>query len=205
MNSFRKLTDMTALPTFPTAEQARDELIHIVRSLSLITGTNLRLASGTTSSTYFNMKPTMLDARGSFLIATLVLERIEPLQVSLVGGLEMGAVPLAASVAAVSAAKGEPVSAFFVRKQAKDHGTQSLIEGLAQDETLEGRRIVILEDVTTTGGSALKAVEQVRAEGGEVVAVITVLDRQGGAEAQFAKAGVMFQSLMTKDDVVGAA
>lgn len=194
---------MTALPPFPAPNEAREELIRIVTSLSYVTGTNLRLASGKTSSYYFNMKPTMLDARGAYLIGLLILERIEPLQVSLVGGLEMGAVPLATAVAAISAAKGEPVSAFFVRKQAKDHGTQSLIEGLAQGETLEGRRVVILEDVTTTGGSALKAAEQVRAEGGEVVAVITVLDRQEGAEETFKKAGIAFQSLMTKADVAG--
>ncbi len=196
---------MTALPPFPNPQEARDELIRIVTSLSYVTGTNLRLASGKTSSYYFNMKPTMLDARGAYLIGLLILDRIEPLQVSLVGGLEMGAVPLASAVAAVSAAKGAPVSAFFVRKQAKDHGTQSLIEGLAKDETLEGRRVVILEDVTTTGGSAIKAAEQVRAEGGEVVAVITVLDRQEGATEAFRMAGLPFQSLMTKADITGGA
>ncbi len=191
------------LPPFPTPEQARDELISIVTSLSYVTGSELRLASGKTSNYYFNMKPTMLDARGAFLIGLLILDKIEPMQVSLVGGLEMGAVPLATAVAAVSAAKGDPVSAFFVRKQVKDHGTQSLIEGLAKEETMQQRRVVILEDVTTTGGSAIKAVETVRAEGGEVVAVITVLDRQEGADAAFKKAGVAFHSLMTKDDVSG--
>lgn len=193
------------LPQFPTPDEARDELIRIVTSLSYVTGTELRLASGKTSSYYFNMKPTMLDARGAFLIGLLILDRIEPMDVSLIGGLEMGAVPLASAVAAVSAATGEPVSAFFVRKQAKDHGTQSLIEGLAKDETMEGRRVVILEDVTTTGGSALKAVETVRAEGAEVAAVITVLDRQEGAEAAFTKAGLPFYSLLTRADIVGAA
>lgn len=191
------------LPPFPPPDQAREELISIVKSLSYVTGSELRLASGKTSNYYFNMKPTMLDARGAFLIGLLILDRIEPMQVSLVGGLEMGAVPLATAVAAVSAAKGEPVSAFFVRKQVKDHGTQSLIEGLAKDESMEQRRVVILEDVTTTGGSAVKAVETVRAEGAEVVAVITVLDRQEGADAAFKKAGVAFHSLMTKDDVAG--
>ena len=198
---------MTVLPPFPAPDAAREELIRIVTSLSYITGANLRLASGQTSSTYFNMKPTMLDARGALLIALLILDRIEnkQLQVSMVGGLEMGAVPLASAVAAVSAAKGEPVSAFFVRKQAKDHGTASLIEGLAQDESLEGRRVVILEDVTTTGGSALKAVEQVRSEGGEVAAVITVLDRQEGAGEAFKKAGLAFEALLTKSDIVGEA
>ncbi len=194
---------MTALPPFPSPEEARQELIGIVTALSYMTGPEMKLASGKTSTVYFNMKPTMLDARGAFLIGLLILDRIDEMQVSMVGGLEMGAVPLAATVAAVSAAKGEPVSAFFVRKQPKDHGTQSLIEGLAKDETLEGRRVVILEDVTTTGGSALKAVETVRADGAEVVAVITVLDRQEGAAIEFNKAGVKFQSLITKADIVG--
>ncbi|MEQ8823249.1 MAG: orotate phosphoribosyltransferase [Filomicrobium sp.] len=167
-----------------------------------MSGPEMKLASGKTSTVYFNMKPTMLDARGAFLIGLLILDRIDEMQVSMVGGLEMGAVPLAAAVAAVSAAKGEPVSAFFVRKQAKEHGTQSLIEGLAKDETLASRRVVILEDVTTTGGSALKAVEIARADGAEVVAVVTVLDRQEGAAAAFAKAGVRFVSLLTKSDIV---
>lgn len=192
------------LQPFPSPREARDELIRIVTSLSYVTGPELRLASGATSTIYFNMKPTMLDARGALLIGLLVLDKIEPMQVSMVGGLEMGAVPLATAVAAVSAAKAEPVSAFFVRKEAKDHGTQSLIEGLSRDETMEGRRVVILEDVTTTGGSALKAVEAVRAEGAQVVAVITVLDRQEGAEAAFKKAGVAFHSLLSKADIVGA-
>ena len=196
---------MSPLPPFPSQDQARDELIGIISALSYLTGPEIKLASGKTSTTYFNMKPTMMDARGAFLIGLLILDRIEPLQVSMVGGLEMGAVPLASAVAAVSAAKGAPVSAFFVRKQAKDHGTKSLIEGLAKDETLAGRRVVILEDVTTTGGSALKAAETVRADGGEVAAVITVLDRQEGADATFAKAGVPFQSLLTKADIVSGS
>ena len=77
----------------------------------------------------------------------------------------MGAVPLASAVAAVSHAGKQPVNAFFVRKQAKEHGTQSLIEGLPNGDSLKGKRVVIVEDVTTTGGSAIKAAEAVRAEG----------------------------------------
>ncbi len=192
------------LSTFPTPQEARSELIGIVSALSYQTGPEMKLASGKTSTVYFNMKPTMLDARGGFLVALLVLETIEDLQVSLVGGLEMGAVPIASSVAAVSAAKGTPVSAFFVRKQVKEHGTQSLIEGLAKDESMEGRRVVILEDVTTTGGSAVKAAEIVRAEGAEVAGVVTILDRQEGAQMTFNKASLAFRPLLTKADIVGA-
>ncbi|MCH9807638.1 MAG: orotate phosphoribosyltransferase [Alphaproteobacteria bacterium] len=193
------------LPTFPAAPEARDELISIVTALSYQSGPEIKLASGQTSTIYFNMKPTMLDARGAFLIGLLVLDTIEDLQVSLVGGLEMGAVPIASAVAAVSAAKGDPVSAFFVRKQVKEHGTQSLIEGLAPDETMEERRVVILEDVTTTGGSAVKAAQAVREAGGEVVAVVTILDRQEGAQMAFNKASIAFRPLLTKADILAAA
>jgi orotate phosphoribosyltransferase len=112
----------------------------------------------------------------------------------------MGAVPIAAAVAAVSFAKGRPLPAFFVRKQAKEHGTRSLIEGLVKGETIEGKRVVIVEDVTTTGGSSMKAVEAVRAEGGSVVRVLTVVDRLEGAAETFAKAGLLFTPLLTVDD-----
>lgn len=118
----------------------------------------------------------------------------------MIGGLEMGAVPIAAAVAAVSFVKGTPLPAFFVRKQVKEHGTQSLIEGLVKGETIAGKRVVIVEDVTTTGGSSLKAVEAVRAEGGSVIRVITVVDRLEGAADAFARAGIPFSSILTARD-----
>ncbi len=160
----------------------------------------MKLASGRTSNIYFNMKPTMLHPEGAYLIGALLLEAIAADAPDLVGGLEMGAVPIATAVAAVSHAKATPVSAFFVRKQAKEHGTQSLIEGLAKQDTIAGKRVVIVEDVTTTGGSALKAVEAVRAAGAVVVRVATVVDRQEGAVEAFAAAGVPFTALLTASD-----
>ncbi len=90
----------------------------------------------------------------------------------------------------MSHAGGKPVNAFFVRKQAKEHGTKSLIEGLPNGESLKGKRVVIVEDVTTTGGSAIKAAEALRAEGAEVVGVVTVIDREEGAGDAFAAAGL---------------
>jgi orotate phosphoribosyltransferase len=118
----------------------------------------------------------------------------------MVGGLEMGAVPIAAAVAAVSFAKGRPLPAFFVRKLAKEHGTQSLIEGLVKGETIKGKRVIIVEDVTTTGGSSLKAVEAVRSEGASVVRVITIVDRLEGAAETFAKGGITFSPILTVQD-----
>ena len=145
----------------------RKRLIEIVKARSFSTGAEIKLVSGRSSNFYFNMKPTMLDAEGAYLIATLVLDSIKGEDVDLVGGLEMGAVPLATAVAVMSQTLGWPLQAFFVRKQAKEHGAKKLVEGLAPDESLQGKRVVILEDVTTTGGSSMKAIEAVQAEGAQ--------------------------------------
>lgn len=186
------------------ASAARQRLIEIVRKKSFRSGEVFKLASGKTSTLYFNMKPTLLDAEGARLSASLILDLLADDRADLVGGLELGAVPIAASVAAISAVEGRPVAGFIVRKQAKDHGTQSLIEGLVKGETLKAKRVVIVEDVTTTGGSAIKAAEVVRAEGGEVVRVVTVLDRQEGAAEAFTAAGLAFSSVLRADDFTGA-
>ncbi|MCL4767315.1 MAG: orotate phosphoribosyltransferase [Hyphomicrobiaceae bacterium] len=189
---------MPAPSRSPAADRAR--LIEIVKARSFQTGAQMKLASGRTSSFYFNMKPTMLDAEGGLIVANLILDQIENASARWIGGLEMGAVPIAAAVAAASAMRGRPISAFFVRKLAKEHGTRSLIEGLAPGERLGGARVVVVEDVTTTGGSALKAAEAVRAEGGEVVRIVTIVDRLEGAAEAFRAAGLTFAPLLTLDD-----
>ena len=184
--------------------QDRTRLIAIIKDRSFEKGGERKLASGRTSNFYFNMKPTMMHAEGAHLIGVLVLDAVKGDNVDLVGGLEMGAVPIAAAIAATSqslAKEGsKPVSAFFVRKQAKDHGTQSLIEGLAKGETMKGKRVVVVEDVTTTGGSALKAVEALKAEGAVIVRVLTLVDRKEGAADTFAKAGLAFTAILSTDD-----
>ena len=103
----------------------RARLIEIIKKRSFQSGKEVKLASGRTSTYYFNMKPTMLDAEGSHVIATLILAAIADLDADLIGGLEMGAVPIASAVAAVSHTGKKPVNAFFVRKQAKEHGTKA--------------------------------------------------------------------------------
>jgi orotate phosphoribosyltransferase len=178
----------------------RIRLAEIVRRRSYGTGVETKLASGRTSNFYFNMKPTMLDPEGAWLIGALIVEALRDTDAELIGGLEMGAVPIAAAVAAVSHARGRPLGAFFVRKQAKEHGTQSLIEGLPKGETLAGRKVVVVEDVTTTGGSAIKAAEQVLRDGAEVVCVLTIVDRQEGAADAFRAAGLAFRPLLTRAD-----
>jgi orotate phosphoribosyltransferase len=187
--------------TMPVAKQdARERLIAIIKARSFQSGREITLASGRKSTYYFNMKPTMLDAEGAHLIAALVLDAIEGLDADLVGGLEMGAVPIASAVAAVSHSAGRPVNAFFVRKQAKEHGTRSRIEGLAGGDSMQGKRVVVLEDVKTTGGSAISAAEALRAAGAEVVGVVTVIDRQEGAREAFAAAGLTLTPILTLQD-----
>src|SRR5262249_44762309 len=109
-------------------------------------------------------------------------------------------VPIAAAVAAVSHAQGTPINAFFVRKQAKEHGTKSLIEGLPEGESLRAKRVIVVEDVTTTGGSAIKAAEALRAEGAEVLGVVTVIDRQEGAAEAFAAAKLKLTPILSLED-----
>lgn len=194
----KELPAMAQPATDSAAKRAR--LIEIIKARSFQEGPEIKLASGKTSTFYFNMKPTMLDSEGAHLIADLILDQLEGVEADLIGGLEMGAVPIAASVTAVANVRRRRLPAFFVRKQAKEHGTQSLIEGLARGETMDGKRVVIVEDVTTTGGSAIKAAEQIRAAGATIVRVITIVDRQDGADAAFKAAGLEFHPLLTLAD-----
>jgi len=182
------------------AKAARSRLIEIVKLRSFSMGTETRLVSGRSTNFYFNMKPTMLDPEGAHLIAALILDTLEGGEVDLIGGLEMGAVPLAVAVAVTSQIKGWPLRAFFVRKQAKEHGARQLIEGLAPGETLAGRHVAVLEDVTTTGGSAMQAIAALKAEGSVIDRVITVVDRQEGAAETFRQAGIPFTALLTAAD-----
>jgi orotate phosphoribosyltransferase len=173
---------------------ARARLADIIAKRSFGRG-EITLASGRKSDFYFNLKPTMLDPEGATLLAELTYEALKDEGFDFIGGLEMGAVPLAGALAQLSWIKGHPLPAFFVRKKPKEHGARLAVEGLAKGETLVGKRVVIVEDVTTTGGSAIKAVEAVRGAGGEVALVFTMVDREEGATETFREAGIPFQAL----------
>src|SRR6201997_1962544 len=143
---------------------SRARLHEIIRKRSFGRG-EVTLASGRKSDFYFNLKPTMLDPEGATLLAELTYETLKDDGLDFVGGLEMGAVPLAGAIAQISWIKGHPISAFFVRKKPKEHGARLAVEGLAKGESLRGKRVVVVEDVTTTGGSAMKAGEAGREAG----------------------------------------
>ena len=179
-----------------SSSASRARLLEIIRKRSFGRG-DITLASGRKSDFYFNLKPTMLDAEGAALLAELTLDALQGENIDYVGGLEMGAVPLAGAIAQLSFMRGKPIQAFFVRKKPKEHGARLSVEGLAPGESLVGKRIVIVEDVTTTGGSAIKAADAVREAGGDIVMVFTMVDRQEGATEGFAEAKLPFRALYT--------
>lgn len=182
--------------------KSRARLAEIIRKRSFGRG-EITLASGRKSDFYFNLKPTMLDPEGAALLAELTLDALKGDRIDYVGGLEMGAVPLAGAIAQLSWIKGQPIPALFVRKKPKEHGAKLSVEGLARGETLTGKRVVVVEDVTTTGGSALKAVDAVRDAGGEVALVFTMVDREEGAAETFRDAGLAFRALFTAKEFLG--
>ncbi|MEM9029892.1 MAG: orotate phosphoribosyltransferase [Pseudomonadota bacterium] len=178
----------------------RARLIEIVRQRSYGTGVEIKLASGRTSDFYFNLKPTMLHAEGAYLIGELVLDAIASLGATHIGGLEVGAIPIATTVVAASHRRNTPIDAFFVRKEVKAHGTQKLVEGLVPGDSLAGHTVVVVEDVTTTGGSSLKAAEIVRAQHATLASVVTVVDREEGAADSFEAAGIPFTAILKRSD-----
>lgn len=170
------------------------ELFEIIRARSFRRG-KFTLSSGAVSELYFNLKPTMMDPRGARLSAAAFLARVRDEKAEYVGGLEMGAVPIIASLAAISDVEGHPVRTFFLRKAPKAHGTMDVLEGLATGETLEGRRVVVADDVATTGASILKAVQAVREAGGVVTAALVLVDREEGAAEALEPYGIRLLSV----------
>lgn len=187
-----------ALAAPELGEEAR-ALFDVIYRLSFGRG-DVILSSGKKSNYYFDMKPSMLDPRGAHLIAKGLLAEALAVGGEFIGGLEMGAVPITGAICQLSYTTGTPIAGFFVRKKAKDHGAKKLIEGLKAGETLRGKRVVIVEDVTTSGASALVALEACRQEGADVRLVVSVVDRCDGASEAFAEMGIPFKSLFVATD-----
>jgi orotate phosphoribosyltransferase len=175
------------------------ELLELIKRRSFRRG-SFTLSSGRESSLYFNLKPTMMDPRGARLCAAAFLERIRAENVDFVGGLEMGAVPVIGSLAAISDMEGHPVRTFFVRKAQKAHGTRELIEGMGPGESLAGKRVLVLDDVATTGNAILQAAAAARAASALVDSALVLIDREEGAAEALEREGVRLLSVFRAGD-----
>jgi len=174
------------------------ELIGLVETKALKRGT-FRLASGREASFYLDAKQVVLDAHGAMLVGRAILERLRslgPLPAA-VGGMSIGADPITSAVITMAGVEGLPLKGFMVRKEPKDHGTKKYVEGPVEP----GQRVVIVEDVTTTGGSSLLAIDRVHEFGLVVERVVTVIDRLAGAKDAFAARGIPLESLVTIRDL----
>jgi orotate phosphoribosyltransferase len=159
------------------------------------------LVSGKKSQFYLDMKPTMFHPEGANLLSDLIFERIQGLKPDYVGGLEMGAVPLVSAINLMSQIRNQPISGFFVRKEVKDHGTKNRVESAGE---IKGKRVVILEDVTTSGSSAMQAVKAVQAAGASVLLVLSIVDREEGAAEFYRKENVPFDCLFRVSEFMAA-
>ncbi|MGA2509155.1 MAG: orotate phosphoribosyltransferase [Candidatus Acidiferrales bacterium] len=164
----------------------RGKLANLLRTKSLVRG-EITLSSGKKSNYYMDCKLTTLDPEGALLTGYCVLELLDEMGVKpdAIGGLSMGADPLVTAAGVVSAIEKRPLPGFLVRKEAKKHGRQKQIEGL---ENPRGKKVAIVDEVCTTGGSTQEAIDAAEREGCEVIAVISLVDREeGGSEMLRAK------------------
>lgn len=183
---------------------AKDELLQILLSKSIKTG-HFILASGKESDLYCDCRVTTLDARGANLIGevgwNLVKNEILPAfpEACSIGGMTMGADPISLAIGMYSASSDKPLQIFTVRKEAKDHGRGKRIEG----NFAPGQQVIVVDDVITTGGSTIKAIDAIEAEGGKVVAALVLVDREEGGREAIEACGVPVYPLFTRKSIFG--
>lgn len=180
----------------------KEELISLLcdKSFKYTAEPSFKLVSGRVSRFYVNCKPTILNPRGMYLVGHLMFERIRDLDPDGVGGLTFGADPIAMATAFASELKGAPINAFSIRKNKKDHGIAQWVEGDLQT----GARVVVIDDVATTGGSTIKAIERACENGLDVVRAVVLVDRQEGGLENIRKHVPDTQALITRDELLAA-
>lgn len=179
----------------------KDKLKEIIREKSYRRGT-FKLTSGKTSDFYIDGKQTTLSAEGAYLCGKLFFEviRKQTKPIEAVGGMTLGADPLVTATSIVSFLEGAPIPAFIVRKESKKHGTEQFMEG--KNNLPEGCTVALVEDVVTTGGTLLKVIDRVEAQGYKVGLVITVVDRQEGGAETLAQRGYRLETIFTKAEIM---
>jgi orotate phosphoribosyltransferase len=183
--------------TTPDIAAARARLLEIIKDKAIVHG-KVTLSSGKEADYYVDLRRITLDAEAAPLVGLVMRDLISDLDYDAVGGLTLGADPVATSVLHAAAAAGERKDAFVVRKAGKAHGLQQRIEG----PSIKGRRVVVVEDTSTTGDSALEAVAAAREDGAEVVAVAAIADRSTGApENVKEKSGLEYRFVYGLEDL----
>jgi orotate phosphoribosyltransferase len=178
-------------------DDVRGTLLQQIKDKAVVHG-KVTLSSGLEADYYVDLRRITLDGEAAPLVGQVLLDLTADLEFDAVGGLTMGADPVAAAMLHAAAARGQKLDAFVVRKAAKAHGLQRQVEG----PDIAGRRVLVVEDTSTTGGSPLTAVEAVRAAGAEVVAVATIVDRATGAAEKIQEgAGVPYRFAFSKDEL----
>jgi orotate phosphoribosyltransferase len=183
-----------------TLNEMKERLGEIIleRSFKYSDNPPFTLASGRQSNYYFNCKPTTLDPEGMNLIGGIIFEMIKDSGITAAGGLTLGADPIANSLAVISYQKGKPIKSFIVRKDVKNHGTKSAIEGSVK----AGERVLIIDDVITTGASTITAIEQARQAGLIVDRVITLIDREEGGRENIRQYVENIESVLTRTEIM---
>jgi len=178
----------------------RRQLLELLREKSFRYSPDkpFKLVSGRESPYYIDCRPTTHNAQGLALIGEIIFQLIQDLKVTAIGGLTMGADPIAHATALTSYLKGQPINAFSVRQKPKEHGTGGLLVG----DVTPGDRAVVVEDVVTTGGSALRAVAAAREFGLQVVKVLILVDRQEGGKEAVAQEVPQVEALFTISDLI---
>jgi orotate phosphoribosyltransferase len=181
-----------------------NKLIKLIREKSYREG-DFTLASGKKSKFYIDLKATTLDPEGAWLIGKLAVSTIlsEKLEVEAVGGMTLGADPLATAVSLAGREAGHKWPAYIVRKEPKDHGTARYVEGT--ENLRPGAKLLVLEDVVTTGKSSVAAIERLREAGFAPFAVLGVVDREQGGREAFERLGIRFYSLTSLKEIQSRA
>jgi orotate phosphoribosyltransferase len=174
----------------------RDDLLALIRSDAVVHG-RVTLSSGREADYYLDCRRITLSGKAAPLVGEVLLDLADDLDYDAVGGLTMGADPVATAMLHAAAKRGRALDAFVVRKEAKAHGLQRQIEG----PDVTGRRVLVVEDTSTTGGSPLTAVQALREAGAEVVAVATIVDRATGAGEKIAAEGLDYRYAYGLDDL----
>ena len=174
-----------------------DELLQLIKDVGALLYGDFTLSSLKPSNYYFDSKPLTLDPKGAYVVGNYFFEKLKATDAKAIGGMELGAIPIVSAVTLLSHQYQQPLPAFYVRKEPKQHGTQSRIEGNFPKDDGSLVPVAILDDVVTGGDSILQAIDAVEAEGNPIVAVMCILDRNEGGRERLMKRGYNLQAMFT--------